>query len=59
MTFNGNCLADVPRLPHDDADPNEDEDLVNPDERKPRTSLIFTHTSDFFASTQLYGNDSI
>ncbi|KAG8943678.1 histone deacetylase [Tulasnella sp. 424] len=29
-------MQEVPRLPHDDEDPNEDEDMVDPDERRPQ-----------------------
>lgn len=39
LTWRDGCPAEVPRLPHDDEDPNEDEDMVDPDERRSRESL--------------------
>lgn len=39
LTGRDGCPTEVPRLPHDDEDPNEDEDMVDPDERRSRVSL--------------------
>lgn len=46
MSIDGNSVlismshTEIPRLPHDDDDPNEDEDMADPDERRSRKSAI-------------------